>query len=163
VKGSFFAVAQEIGALVEAKNRAYGSSFAKSGDFLRLLYPAGLRPDQYDDALLQVRIFDKQMRIATDRDAFGESPYRDMAGYGILGATMRATKGANSSDHSAGAAMSETGVQQAREREVSQVLQRRVPRGRPARTKTKRNAGDVSELRSKSSASTRTPGKTKGA
>jgi hypothetical protein len=35
---------------------------------------------------LLVRIFDKQMRIATRKDYAGESPYRDIAGYGILGA-----------------------------------------------------------------------------
>jgi len=29
---------------------------------------------------------DKLFRIATDKDALGESTYRDIAGYGILGA-----------------------------------------------------------------------------
>jgi hypothetical protein len=75
----------EIGELVAKKNAAYGSSFAKSGDFLKLLYPDGIRPDQYQDALLLVRIFDKQMRIATAKAALDENPYRDIAGYGILG------------------------------------------------------------------------------
>lgn len=74
-----------IGELVAEKNAAYGDSFAKCGDFLRLLYPSGIAPAQYDDALALARIFDKQMRIATRKDAFGESPYRDIAGYGILG------------------------------------------------------------------------------
>lgn len=36
--------------------------------------------------LCLVRILDKMFRIATDKDALGESPYRDIAGYGILGA-----------------------------------------------------------------------------
>ena len=83
----FLKTATEIGNLVEEKNAAYGSSFAKAGDFLKLLYPAGISPDKYTDALLLVRIFDKCMRIATAKDALGESPYRDIAGYGILGAT----------------------------------------------------------------------------
>jgi hypothetical protein len=81
-------IAGEIGKLVEEKNAAYGSSFAKAGDFLRLLYPDGIPPEKYQDALLLVRIFDKQMRIATAKDALGESPYRDIAGYGILGAAV---------------------------------------------------------------------------
>ena len=76
----------EIGKLVQQKNRAYGDSFAKSGDFLRLLYPNGIKPEQYLDALAVVRIWDKLMRIATSKHALGESPYRDIAGYGILGA-----------------------------------------------------------------------------
>jgi len=82
---SFREIGAEIGALVEEKNAAYGDSFAKAGDFLRLCFPHGIRPDQYDDALCLVRMFDKQMRIATDKKAFGESPYRDIAGYGLLG------------------------------------------------------------------------------
>jgi hypothetical protein len=83
----FNTVATEVGALVTVKNAAYGDSFAKCGQFLALLYPGGIQPAQYDDALAMVRIFDKQMRVATRKDAFGESPYRDIAGYGILGAT----------------------------------------------------------------------------
>lgn len=85
---TFSQLGTEIGELVERKNVAYGSSFAKAGAYLRLLYPDGLQPAQYDDALLLVRDFDKSMRIATDGDAFGESPYADKAGYAILGAHM---------------------------------------------------------------------------
>jgi len=75
----------EIGLFVEEKNKAYGSAFAKAGEFLKLLYPEGVEPGQYRDMLLLTRIFDKMMRIATDKDALGESPYRDIAGYGIIG------------------------------------------------------------------------------
>lgn len=77
---------RRVGELVARKNRAYGSSFAKAGAFLRLLYPRGLAPAQFDDALVLARIFDKCMRIATRKRAFGESPYLDLAGYGLLGA-----------------------------------------------------------------------------
>lgn len=92
---NFLSIAQQIGELVEQKNAAYGSSFAKTGDFLRLLYPDGIVPEKYDDALLLVRVFDKQMRIATDRDALGESPWCDIAGYGILGSTLHVQRGNN--------------------------------------------------------------------
>jgi hypothetical protein len=85
-KSDLASLANELGALLVEKNQAYGSSFEKSGEFLRLLFPHGIQPHQYGDVLLLVRIFDKQMRIATRKDAFGESPYRDLAGYGILGA-----------------------------------------------------------------------------
>ena len=83
--GRFTEIGLRIGRLVDQKNRAYGDSFAKAGEFLQLLYPNGIQPNQYGDALALVRIFDKQMRIATDADAFGESPYGDIVGYGILG------------------------------------------------------------------------------
>ena len=89
-KNSFRSVATEIAELTAEKNAAYGDAFSKSGDFLRLLYPDGIRPEQYGDALALVRIFDKQMRIANRKDAFGENPYRDIAGYGLLGAVKDA-------------------------------------------------------------------------
>lgn len=85
-RNSFLSVATEIAELTAEKNAAYGNAFSRSGDFLRLLYPDGIRPEQYGDALALVRIFDKQMRIANRKDAFGENPYRDIAGYGLLGA-----------------------------------------------------------------------------
>lgn len=82
----FVEIGKEIGSLVEEKNKSYGDSFAKCGDFLKLLYPNGIFPDQYGDALGLVRIFDKCMRIANNKDAFGEEPWKDIVGYGILGA-----------------------------------------------------------------------------
>lgn len=82
----FERIGAEIGKLVAEKNRAYGNSFNTIGEALRLLYPDGIQPDQYTDALALVRIWDKMMRVATDRDALGESPFRDIAGYGVLGA-----------------------------------------------------------------------------
>ena len=75
---------EEIGKLVEHKNEIYGDSFRKSGEILRLLYPDGMKPEQYDDVLAIVRIIDKLFRIATDRDALGESPWEDIAGYSLL-------------------------------------------------------------------------------
>jgi hypothetical protein len=75
----------EIGELVQNKQQAYGDSFGKSGIILRSLYPDGVKPAQYDDMLAVVRIIDKLFRIATDRDALGENPFRDICGYGLLG------------------------------------------------------------------------------
>jgi len=80
-------LSREIGELVEKKQAAYGDSFTKAGRVMRILYPAGIAPEQMDDALCLVRMIDKMFRIATDRDALGESPYRDIAGYALLGAT----------------------------------------------------------------------------
>lgn len=80
---------KEIGAVVQQKQQAYGDSFGKSGNVLRQLYPDGIKPEQYDDALCIVRIVDKLFRIATDKNAFGESPYLDICGYGLLGAARQ--------------------------------------------------------------------------
>lgn len=75
----------ELGRLVELKQAAYGDSFGQSGDVMRILYPSGIKPEQLDDALAIVRVIDKLFRIATNKDALGESPWRDVAGYALLG------------------------------------------------------------------------------
>lgn len=83
--GKYESLGTEIGKLVEEKNQAYGNSFGETQQFLKLLYPNGIGPESYSDMLCIVRIFDKLKRIATNKDAFGESPYRDIAGYALLG------------------------------------------------------------------------------
>lgn len=75
-----------IGKLTQEKNEAYGDSFQQAGKVLELLFPNGIKPEQYRDALGIVRVVDKLFRIATRKDAFGESPWKDIAGYGLLGA-----------------------------------------------------------------------------
>ena len=81
----FEKIGTDIGKLVDQKNAAYGSSFEKSEQILQVLYPEGIKPGQYKDMLAITRIVDKLFRIATDKDAFGENPFKDIAGYGILG------------------------------------------------------------------------------
>ena len=75
--------ATEVGNLLEEKNKAYGNAFDTAGDFLRLLYPQGVQPNQYNDMLCLVRIFDKMKRIATGDPT--ENSWQDISGYGILG------------------------------------------------------------------------------
>jgi len=79
-----------LGELLEEKRKAYGErSLVKVESIMMVLYPDGIRPDQYRDALIMIRVFDKLSRIAargTDgRDLGGESPWMDLAGYGVLG------------------------------------------------------------------------------
>lgn len=84
---SYQDIANEIGALVAAKNEAYGNSFERSGEILSVLFPNGVTPDRYTDLLCIVRVLDKLFRVAASPiDPMGESPWRDVAGYGILGA-----------------------------------------------------------------------------
>jgi hypothetical protein len=111
-------VANEVGLLVEKKNAAYGNSFVASERVLAALYPNGVGPEGYGDFLAITRVVDKLFRIATDRDAFGEDPWRDIAGYAVLAvrrrlSTRAASAGAGESSPRHGA----------------------VPRGRPRRAK----------------------------
>ena len=74
-----------IGRLVEEKDQAYGSSFQRAQEILRILYPDGVQPEQYCDMLGMIRVIDKLFRIANRKEAFGENPWQDIAGYGLLG------------------------------------------------------------------------------
>lgn len=76
--------AQKLGELVAQKNEAYGNSFAESEKILKVLYPDGVRPDQYTDILVMARVLDKLFRVANKKDAFEESPWQDISGYGLL-------------------------------------------------------------------------------
>ena len=78
-------IGSEIGSLVQEKNEAYGDSFGQACRILEVLYPEGIQPDQYLDALAITRVIDKLFRLANKKDAFGESPWRDICGYAILG------------------------------------------------------------------------------
>jgi hypothetical protein len=85
---AFEAAGRQLGLLVKDKNQAYGDSFTGSERMLRILYPDGIEPEQYGDVLPIVRIIDKLKRLATRKNAFGESPYQDIAGYGLRGLVL---------------------------------------------------------------------------
>lgn len=85
--GKYEKAGQKLGRLVDNKQAAYGDAISGVEDILKILYPQGIKPEEYRDLLLIVRIEDKICRIARGvKEAFGESPFRDIAGYGILGA-----------------------------------------------------------------------------
>lgn len=82
---NYIKTANDLGKLVEEKQQAYGDSFTKSEEIIKILFPNGVKPENYRDLLTITRIIDKLFRIATRKNAFGESPYRDIAGYALLG------------------------------------------------------------------------------
>lgn len=89
---SYPARGKALGELVEAKQRQYGRAADKTTEVLKLLYPEGIQRHHYRDALLMVRVIDKLSRIAQrgpdGQDLGGESPWQDIAGYGLLGQAM---------------------------------------------------------------------------
>ena len=82
---NFETLGAEIGRIVSEKNKAYGDSYTKTTAMLKILYPDGIPVEKMDTALPIARVLDKLCRLATDNDPFGESPWADIAGYGILG------------------------------------------------------------------------------
>lgn len=80
---------RKLGQLVDSKQKQYGDSAGRTGAIMKSLYSEGIPVHAYDDALLVVRVIDKLCRIAQrgadGKDLGGESPWRDVAGYGLLG------------------------------------------------------------------------------
>ena len=85
VVGKYEALGKAIGALVDEKNLQYGEAFNRGGCILEILYPDGVRPDQYRDMLGVIRVIDKLFRVANGKQG-SEDPWQDIAGYGLLGA-----------------------------------------------------------------------------
>ena len=84
-KLDYVKTANDIGLLVSEKNKAYGDSFGEASKILEVLYPDGIPKESYRDALALIRVIDKLFRLANKKDAFGESPWRDICGYALLG------------------------------------------------------------------------------
>lgn len=74
----------EIGELVAQKQEAYGNSFGQAYRILEVLFPQGISPQDYHKVLLIARVIDELFRYVTLPNAFGESPWRDIVGYGLL-------------------------------------------------------------------------------
>lgn len=77
-------LAEQTADLVKSKNAAYGNSFEESTQIAKLFYPQGVGPGQMQDFLAIIRVLDKLKRIATNKDAFGEDPWKDINGYSLL-------------------------------------------------------------------------------
>lgn len=75
---------RKIGSLIQEKQQSYGDSFHKSGEVMKQLFPNGIPPESYVDALALVRIIDKLFRLATDPTYNGENSWGDIAGYALL-------------------------------------------------------------------------------
>ena len=85
-------IAEEVGDLVAKKDRAYGNSLTASEAIMEQLYPKGIPVKAYRQALIVVRVVDKLKRIATDKDAFGEDPWKDVAGYSLRAVQLNKEK-----------------------------------------------------------------------
>ena len=74
------------------KNRKYGDAARRVSDLLYTLYPDGIQPHQYPNALLLIRLLDKVVRLSSytpeSMEADDESPWIDVAGYGLLGGEL---------------------------------------------------------------------------
>ena len=94
--GKFEQAGMELGKLVDEKQKAYGDSITKIGKLLKVFLSDyydheaktyTLPESMIDHVGMMVRIIDKQNRIFSnpDGDLMHESPYKDIAGYGLLG------------------------------------------------------------------------------
>jgi hypothetical protein len=87
--------AEKLGRIVGKKNKAYGDSTSKTVDIVKVFMQKYQNEDGtytipeelIEQITRQVRIIDKQCRLFNNpkQDLMEESPYLDIAGYGILG------------------------------------------------------------------------------
>jgi hypothetical protein len=83
---NYISKAKEVGELVTKKQIQYGDSFGNAHHVLKVLYPDGVKPEQYKDFLTVTRVIDKLFRIANG-DQGGESAWSDICGYSLLAIT----------------------------------------------------------------------------
>lgn len=83
--GTYEQLAASVGALVDRKQVEYGDSFHKAEAIIKVLWPEGIPPEAYVDALAVIRLIDKLFRIANGKQG-DEDPWWDIAGYALLGA-----------------------------------------------------------------------------
>lgn len=94
-EGKFEKLGAEIGRHVDVAQVAYGNAFGQAGDVLRVYLRKYKNEDGsytipnelLDHLLVLVREIDKNFRIVSNPsgDLMGENPYKDKAGYGLLG------------------------------------------------------------------------------
>lgn len=89
----YHTIAQEIADLLEVKQAMYGNSVGTAPKILALLYPDGVRVDQYPDMLTIVRMLDKLKRVATANADDPEEPWKDLCGYPLLRLAERRKRG----------------------------------------------------------------------
>jgi hypothetical protein len=89
-KESYTDLARNIGEMTDAKGTQYGNATEKVAEIIAILYPNGIPPFAYRNSLLIVRVLDKLCRLANQGedgvDKGGEDPWRDVAGYALIGA-----------------------------------------------------------------------------
>lgn len=95
---TFEQLGSDIGKFTDEKQKAYGNSVDKAFELMKIFLREYRNPDHtytipeslLKHLLLQVRIIDKQNRIFSnpEGDLMGESPYRDMTGYSLIGTNM---------------------------------------------------------------------------
>lgn len=84
IRNDYDVLGYKVGQLVNEKQKQYGDSVGKTAKILKILYPNGIPVEAYPDIQLLIRILDKLSRIAAGKQG-NENPFKDIAGYGILG------------------------------------------------------------------------------
>lgn len=81
---------KDLGTLLASKAEGYGPSWKTTAEVLAAFFPNGIPVNAYEDVLLLIRVLDKLARLANNLshnqgDPLGESPWKDLAGYGVIG------------------------------------------------------------------------------
>jgi len=75
-----------LGKQTDKKHTSYGQATDIVPEILKILYPDGIKHEQFKDAVLVILILNKLCRISRgDKTAFEENPYNDIVGYALRG------------------------------------------------------------------------------
>jgi len=85
----YASIANKVARLISEKQVAYGDSFGRSAAVMEIFFPNGVPVEKYQDFLAFTRVVDKLFRIANRKEAFGEDPWMDIAGYALLSIDKR--------------------------------------------------------------------------
>jgi len=75
--------ASRLAAILDFKHSSYGRTFYKIPKILEILWPGGIKCEEYEQLLAIIRVLDKIARLSNNTQD-KEDPWSDIAGYGLL-------------------------------------------------------------------------------
>ena len=77
MQDKFKKITDDLAQILSIKDEAYGNAFDKTTQSLSLLYPNGIKVEQYKDLHVIIRMLDKISRIARGIPVGGDIEYAD--------------------------------------------------------------------------------------
>lgn len=83
---------QALGLLIDEKRRQYGGgALERAAAVMTLLYPDGIQPEHYCDAMSLMRVVEKLCRVAGGNQG-DEDAWIDIAGHGLVAGAISAKR-----------------------------------------------------------------------
>ena len=83
-KGHYEEIGGFVGLMTDRKNAALHNVLNRSGEMIRILYPHGIRTDQYGDFLILNRIIDNMCQIPSGGPALAQEAWLEIACFALM-------------------------------------------------------------------------------